>query len=186
MSAKKTVTQSFRLDEKILRRLSKEAQKQRVSLNTIVEHVLEDYVGLGYYIRRDNVLLLGSPLISAIFDEFSDETIRKIGDTFGENHPREILAAFGLPFTLENAVRLLEYQLSYGAHWFKEPEITRETDAWTIHLRHIINRKWSLYLSEYMTTMFKALGFQKMDTSVVDYSTTIRLKTPTQSGASTP
>ena len=48
MQPKKTVTQSFRLDEEVLKKLSEEALKQRISLNNLVDHVLEDHVGLGY------------------------------------------------------------------------------------------------------------------------------------------
>ena len=165
--SKKTVTQSFRFDAKIQKVLVTEAKTQRLSLNTLVSQILEDYVDFDRLAKRSRVVRFGPPSVAAIFNEFSEEVIRKIGAERGENHPKDMLGALGLPFTLDNAVRLVEHYLCKQAGWFEQTEIRKEPD-WTIHLRHGISRKWSLFLFEYVSAMFRTFKFHNIDSANVD------------------
>ena len=178
--SKKTVTQSFRLNARIQSVLVAEAERQRVSTNTLVNQILEDYVDYERYEKRAKVLRFGPPIVDTIFNEISEEVIRKIGATLGENHPREMLATMGQQsFTLEKAVELIEFYLSEHAGWFEPSEIRKEQEVWTIHLRHGINRKWSLFLCAYVTAMFQTLKFYKIEPSSVNrYSTTVSMRHP--------
>ncbi|MFQ5998308.1 MAG: hypothetical protein ACE5KO_03290 [Candidatus Bathyarchaeia archaeon] len=177
MKGRKSITQTIRLDTMTHQILSAEAGRQRVSFNTLVANLLEDYVEYGRFAKRFKFVRFGPPAIATIFNEFSDDDLTKIGSTLGKKHPREMLAVFGLSFTLENALRLLEYYLPEHAAWFKPPpDIKKEGEVWTIHLRHGINRKWSLFLCEYTTAMFQALQAHKIEPAdVQDYSTTLRM-----------
>jgi hypothetical protein len=156
--ARKTVTQTFRLDEKICDELSAEADAQRISLNSLVNRVLEEYVTVDRLAKRFQVMRLGRRLVAAIFDEISDESLKKLGETFGKTHPQEVLAAIGRPFTLDNIVDVFD-----RSNWSK-CQISRDGDALTLHLRHDLNRKWSLFLSEYVRAMFAAFGYRNIET----------------------
>ena len=156
-----------------------EAKTQRVSLNSLVSRVLEDYGVYGRHAKRAKILRFSPLIVATLLNEFSDEVIKKIGKKVGQNQPREILAAVGLPdFTLENVVRLMEYYLPEHAGWFEPWEISREPDVWTIHLSQGINRKWSLFLCEYVTAMFQTLKFHEIEKIVEEYSITIRMRPP--------
>lgn len=176
---RKTITQTFRFDTRIHDVLVDEAERQRVSLNTLVGRVLEDYVVHDRYAERAKCIVAGPPVIAAILDELSEEAIRKIGTTLGQSHPREMLAALDLPFTLENVVRLFEYYNCKHTAWCEPTEIRKEADVWTIHLRHGLNKKWSLFLCEYVTAMFQTFKFHEIEPGNVGiYSTTVRMRPP--------
>ncbi|MFQ5998589.1 MAG: hypothetical protein ACE5KO_04715 [Candidatus Bathyarchaeia archaeon] len=182
MVGKKTITQSFRLDAKIQRVIGAEAAKQRVSMNTLVNQVLDDFADYGRFTKQAKVVRFGPPIVDAIFNELSDESVMKIGMKIGETHPREMLSAISAGrFTVDNAVRLIEHYLSHHAGWYESTEIEKEPDVWTVHLRHGLRRKWSLFVCSYMKAMLQALKFHLIEiTHVDDFSTTLRMEPPSK------
>ena len=176
MTDKKTISQAFRFDVDTQKILVDEAHRQRVSLNVLVGHVLEDYAKWGIMTDRAKVVSLGPPVIAAIFRACSEEVVMKMGTELGKTHPIEMLASGGLAFVPESVKVLLEVWLCKYAHWFEPLEIKIDNETWQIHLIHGISRKWSLFLGEYMASMFKELGFQLKDKIVHPYSTTLKLK----------
>lgn len=178
---KKSVSQAFRLDVKTHDALVEEALKQRVSLNVLVNHVLEDYATYDRFAERTHVIRIGPPIVASFINEMSDETIIALGERFGAGHPKIVLVTVLLPFTLENVIRLVEVFLCRNAKWYTDCEFNRQQDVWEIYLSHVINRKWSLYLCEYMASLFSTLKFQPKEKIIEDYSTTLLLKIPNKS-----
>ena len=181
MSDKKSVSQAFRLDVNTHDALVEEARRQRVSLNVLVNHVLEDYASYDRFAERTHVIRIGPPIVASIINELSDETIIALGEKLGAGHPKIVLATLLLPFTLENVIRLVEVFLTRNAKWYTDCEFNRQQDVWEIHLSHVINKKWSLFLCEYMASLFGTLKFQPKEKIVQDYSTTLLMKIPDKS-----
>lgn len=178
MSHLKTITQTFRFDASTHEVLVGEARRQRVSMNVLVGHILDDYSKWGIMADRVKVVSFGPHVIAAIMHESPDEVIKKIATDLGETHPPLMLASDGLQFTPDSAKDLIEVGLSRYAHWFEPMKINIKNEIWQIHLIHGISRKWSLFLCEYMNTMFKALGFQLKEKTLQDHSTTLIFKIP--------
>ena len=178
MSRVKTVTQTFRFDANTHDVLVEEARRQRVSMNVLVGHLLDDYAKWGMMADRVRLLCFGPPVVASIFLECPDEVVKKIGNNLGESHPVLMLASDGLSLSPDTAKVLIEVWLSKYAHWFEPLQIKVENETWQIHLMHGISRKWSLFLCEYMNSMFETLGFQLKEKSLQDHSTTLIFKIP--------
>ena len=115
-----------------------------------------------------------TPTILTIFlNELSEETLEKVGRSMGREHPPEMLMSLGLSLTLQNARRLIGEYLSRFSHWF---EYEQTDDGSTILLRHHLNRKWSVFLSGYVSAMFEDLGYRVTNLRVSEYSTSIHLE----------
>jgi len=72
----------------------------------------------------------------------SPPMLKKLGETLGKTQPQEVLAAIVRPPTLENFIDVLE-----RSHWSK-CRISQNGDLLTLHLRHDLTHKWSLFLCE--------------------------------------
>jgi hypothetical protein len=105
--------------------------------------------------------------MTAILGQISEDAVRQVGAELGHRHPGEVLAALGRNLTVENILSLVEDILCKYAHWFDSCSIEKR-EVWKIHLRHSLGRKWSVYLSEYVSGMFEEMGFRKMEPTVVD------------------
>jgi hypothetical protein len=172
---RKTVTQTFRLDEQTCEELVAEADAQNSSLNALVNRVLEDYVTVDRFADCFQIMRFGRRLVAAIFDEISGESLKKLGETLGKTQPQEVLAAIGRPSTLENFIDVLE-----RSHWSK-CRISQDADVLTIHLRHDLTHKWSLFLCEYVCAMLAAFGYHNIETvDIGTHSVTTRFNSPSQ------
>jgi len=171
--SEKTATQTFRLDERVCKELAAEAEAQKISLNALVGHVLDDYVTVDRFANHFQVMRLGRGLVTDLFELISEENLKKIGAVFGKRHPHETIAAIGMPFVLESYARVMEKSC-----WAK-CRIVEKNRVWTIHLRHDLSMKWSLFLSEFACAALQILGYRNIEPPVVSSnSVTMRLSAP--------
>lgn len=178
LPGRKTITQTFRYDAHIHDVLVAEANKEKISLNALVSHLLERYIVFDRHADRVKVVHFGPPLVLALFNEISDKDLRKIGGLLGKSHPMNMLSALGMPFTSENAIRLVEEFLNIFSHWF-EVHINKSKDVWRVDLRHGIGRKWSIYICEYICSLFNNIGFQTIEPATMnEHSVILQFKPP--------
>jgi hypothetical protein len=169
--ARKTVTQTFRLDEKTCEELATEAKMQETSLNGLVTRILNDYVTVSRFADRFQVLRCGRHLTSAILEELSEESLRRIGGALGKTHPQGTLAAVGLPNELENLIMVME-----KSHWAKF-RLFQNGDDWNLFMKHDLGEKWSIFLSEYISRMLETLGHREISTSNMNpHSITVKFR----------
>jgi hypothetical protein len=169
----KTTTQTFRLDEGICKKLAAEAEAEKISLNALVGHVLDDYVTVDRFAKHFQVMRLSRHFVTDLFELISEEDLKKIGAAFGKRHLHETISAIGMPLVLESYVRLME-----KSHWAK-CRIVKENHVWTLHLRHDLSMKWSLFLSEYASTALQTLGYRNIEPlAMSSNSVTMRLSAP--------
>ena len=171
---RKDVLRSLRLTEETSRELCGEAERQSVSFSALTTTVLTKYLEYGRFAERYGTLTLSTSTIIAILDELSDETVAKLGKERGMMRPKELLASAGLDSSLGTTVQLVEKYLSQHARWF-DCTLREDPDGFLIHLRHHVNRKWSLFLSQYVTSMFREFGFKPTQITINDFTLTLKL-----------
>ncbi len=171
---RKDVLRSLRLTEETSRGLSDEAERQSVSFSSLVNTVLTKYLEYGRYAERYGELSFSHSTIIAILDALSDETVAKLGRERGKNRPKDMLASIGFNSSLANTVQLVEKYLSEHARWFN-CTLKEDQDGFLIHLSHHLNRKWSIYLGQYVSSMFREFGFKPAEVTVNEHTLILRL-----------
>lgn len=174
ISEKETIVQSLRIDAETHRILTEESESQNVSLNSLTSRILQDYAEYGRFANRYGTMRISPTTLTALLNELSDETIERVTQTLAKVRPRELLSSLGLDFTDQNAKRLITEFLSRHHHWFEANVTTGEKDM-MIHLRHRLNRKWSVFLSAHVSALFQEFGYKTVKTNMGDYSVTLRL-----------
>src|SRR5208283_6088726 len=103
----------------------------------------------------------------------SDETVANLGRERGKNRPKDMLASIGFNSSLANAVQLVEKYLSEHARWFN-CTVKEDQDGFLIHLSHHLNRKWSIYLGQYVSSMFREFGFKPAEITINESTLILR------------
>jgi len=171
---RKDVLRSLRLTEETSRELSNEAKRQSVSFSALTTTILTKYLEYGRFAERYGILTFGPSTITPILDALSDETVEQLGKELGKMRPKEILESTGLDSSLGNTVQVLEKFLSKHARWF-ECTLREDQDGFLIHLRHRLDRKWSIFLAQYVSSMFREFGFKPTEITISDFILSLRL-----------
>ena len=168
---KKTVGRSFRIDENLLNVLNEEAEKQGVSVNSLLNKLLQKYSYLRFMLRYGAITVTRKGF-SNILECCPDEALREKGLNAGSTIAKDLLLTMGLSPDYSFVVCLVEKLLSEFAGWF-ECDHHVKPDKEIMHLRHDLGRKWSIYIAGATQGMLTYVLKQKVDIEFTDSSVTV-------------
>jgi hypothetical protein len=170
---RKTVGRSFRIDEEWLNVLKEESEKQGVSVNSLLNRLLQQYAYLRYMLRYGAITLTRKGF-SAILDSCPEDKIRENGRNAGSKITKDLLSTMGVPPTYDFTVFLVKKLLSEFAGWFEcDHHIKRDKEI--LHLRHNLGIKWSIYVAEAASETFNSVLDKDVTTELSDSSVTITI-----------
>ncbi len=154
----KTVAKSFRVNGKALAAIQHEAERQNISLNTLVNQLLIDYAEFGRFIKRLGALRLTRKTFEAVLIAASEEQLASGARSAGKSAP---LALINSKWGKLTPSILLEYvrDLSSYANLYEYNEMTEEGKQ-TITLMHELGPKWSIFLANYLGEAFSAAAMK--------------------------
>ena len=154
----RTIAKSFRVNEKSLAALQEEANRQSVSVNTLVNQLLLDYSEFGRFLQRINALRLSRKTFQEILNAISEDNMLKAGTVAGKSAPSTIIASKWGKITLNTVIEFI-HDLSAYANLFEYSE-KNENEKWTVTLMHELGPKWSAFITNYIGEAFLAAGVQ--------------------------
>ena len=156
--AGKTVTTTFRIDEKAFQAIQEDAKKQNVSVNTLVNQLLLGYANYDRVMKRFQMMKIPASTFKTVLDGSSEEAIKAAAKAAGESIAKTFVVAISGSFTLENILEGFRTSASY-INAFEYSEFPH-TDSVTITLTHNFGRKGNIFLREWIQTMFGELHLQ--------------------------
>ena len=170
---RKTIGRSFRIDEEWIKVLNEEAEKQGISVNSLMNRLLQQYAHIRYMLRYGAITLTRKGF-SAILESCPEESIRINARNAGSTIANDIHRTIGAPSNYNYMVFLIKQLLSDFANWFEcDHHIRRSKEIF--HLRHDLGTNWSIYLAEAASEMFKTVLHKKVTTEISDSSATITI-----------
>ena len=170
---RKTVGRSFRIAKEWLNVLTEEAEKQGVSVNSLLNRLLQQYAYLRYMLRY-GAITLTSKGFSGILECCPENKIRENGRNAGSTITRDMLLTMGVTPNYSFLVSLIKKLLSEFAGWFECDHHVKQ-DKETLHLRHDLGIKWSIYVEAAASEMFKSVLNEEVTTEISDSSVTITI-----------
>ena len=170
---RKTVGRSFRIDEKWIKVLNDEAEKQGISVNALLNRILQQYAFLRYMLRYGAITLTHKGF-SGILESCSEDKVRENARKAGSTIARDILLTMGAEANYTFLVSLYKQLLSEFAGWFECDHHVRQAKE-IFHLRHELGNKWSIYLAEAASEMFKSILNKEVAIEFSDSSVTITI-----------
>jgi len=170
---RKTVGRSFRIDEEWLNVLTEEAEKQGVSVNSLLNRLLQQYAYLRYMLRY-GAITLTSKGFYAILECCPENKIRENGRNAGSTITRDMLLTMGVTPDYSFVILLIKKILSEFAGWFKcDHHVKRDKEI--LHFRHDLGIKWSIYVEAAASETFNSILGKKVTTEISDSSVTITI-----------
>jgi hypothetical protein len=178
---RKTVGRSFRVDQEWLTVLTEESERQGISVNSLLNKLLQQYAYLRYMMRFGAVTLTRKGLVN-LLECCPEEQIREKGVIAGAETTKDLLLTMGVTPSYSFIVALVKKLLSEFAGWF-ECDHHIKPDKEVLHLRHELGRKWSIYLSGVAEGTFSSILKKGMNIEYSDYSVTITIDKQTINGS---
>ena len=170
---RKTVGRSFRIDEEWLEVLNEEAEKQGISVNSLLNRLLQQYAYIRYMLRYGAITVTRKGF-SNILESCPDDKVRENGRNAGSTLTRDLLLTMGVTPSYSFVILLVKKILSEFAGWFEcDHHIKRDKEI--LHLRHDLGIKWSIYLSGVAAGTFDSILDKEVKIEFSDYSVTITI-----------
>jgi hypothetical protein len=173
----KTVTRTFRVSEEWDDILRKEAEKQGISVNVLVNLILRRYARFDRWTRNSNIISLTEDSFRIIMRGIPLENLAKAGEMRGPPVIQSIIDIMGLPSNYESFTFLMTNFFGAGyALWFRCHRHSHGNRD-IFHLQHNLGRKWSVFLENYFRSYLKTLNIE-CETIVYDYAVNIKVHRP--------
>ena len=155
------ITQSIRIDDGVYATLQKEASSKSVSMNNLVNQVLNRYVEFDRFVSKFQFLFFHKNLVLRGLQGFNEKDVRGVGNGVGAAFAKDAFLTMGLPFNKDSMKYFIETVVSGYKNFGKcerHPVGTKEL----FYLRHDLGPKWSAFLSGYVSGAFKSVLGQEL------------------------
>ena len=146
------VTRTFRIENKYDESLREEAEKKGISVNNLANQILKRYTESIRYFGRGQSITLSPRTFEHIISGLSDEEIMDAGKKSGRSLPKDRLLMRGMPINRESVIWYITDVLGGYNDWFT-CDIHERKDHTFLHLRHVYNMKWSIFVKNYIETL---------------------------------
>ncbi len=168
---KRTATMTFRIDEHVLNMLKKESGRRDISLNTIVNHVLKQYVEWDMYASKVGMVPMLKPVVSALFDKMTPQETIELASKVGHTATHDIALFMKSKMDLHSFLSWFEMKMKNSSIEFSH-RLVNYTHTYVI--KHELGYNWSLYQKTLLELMFSQIFGKQIDTSV--YDTTLKFQ----------
>ena len=159
LSAKKSSTITFRLDDEIIKRLRDESQKRQVSTNTLANQALRRFLEWDIYEPVSGFVMINKPVFVEVFGKMKQEEIVSVASKIGKNEVRDI-ALF-----MKGKMDLLSF-----LSWFETRMINSSVQVshitndglHTYVMKHDIGKNWSVYHKTILELIFSEVFNRKV------------------------
>ena len=136
--------------------LKEEANCKGISINCLLNQIIERYVFSYRFIDVFPCLVVPSEMIKGLLDGLTEQQLIKEGESAGSFVPKHSLFLKGLTPNLEDIMLCMENMVSQHSNWYQF-KCHKTNGKITMLLRHHLGRKWSIYLQAYYIALFKKL-----------------------------
>ena len=170
------VTRTFRIESKYDKALREEANKRGTSVNNLANHILKQFTESGRFSERGQNITFATQSFENFLNCLDEQELLDSGQDSGSKNPHDRLLMRGMKIDRASLLWYLKEILDVYNDWFI-CDMHERKDHTLIHLRHSYNKKWSVFLENYLKAMFSDL-LDINDIKVDITNKTVSLKLP--------
>lgn len=148
---------TFRINDKKLEALRNIADEKHISLNTLVNNILDNFVEWEYHAPRVGFVPMQKTVLKDLFDATPDETIIKIAIKAADNFRDELLMIYG-KVDLESMVSFTKNRITRSGFVLREFESSNEEGERKMVIKHDVGPKWALFSKTYIERLINNVG----------------------------
>jgi len=168
---RRTENRSFRIDSGVLSGLEEEAGRKKVSVNTLVNQLLAEYIEVERHRKRLGTVEISASAFLLLLATASEEDIRRAGSVSGPSVVKAYMLSKWGHESVPNILKFIRENASVtGLYDYSEAASSPKT----ITLTHSMGKKWSVYMASFFTAAFEEAG-QKIQVEVAEQAVGIKL-----------
>jgi len=172
VSKKKTSTITFRIDEDNDYKLRKIAQDKNISLNTLANQILGNYVQLERYMEKFGVLMMSHDAFSAIIDILDEKQLIQLASDIGSKEPKEFILFKWKDVNSDIVAEFIRTYFEHCGYGTCDLEKTERGIAVSIH--HQLGQKGTVFLKTFLESLIQSTLEKSCKTIMTENSVTIR------------
>jgi short-subunit dehydrogenase len=172
--AKKNITMTFRLDENVITTLRAESERRHISLNTIVNQILQRYVEWDMYESKVGLISMLKPVVAELFKKTNKQEIIDLATSIGKNATNDAALFMKNKMDVDSFLSWLDVRMKNSS-----VEISRsiEGSTHTYILKHDLGENYSLFQKTVLELIFNDVLRKHIDCSFSDTILSFRFST---------
>ena len=147
---------SFRIEEQWINVLREEAERQGRSVNSLMNLILQNYSQHWRWAERLNAMFITSHTLSQIVNCCPENRLEEIAKESGSIGAKDALRTMGVIPTYAHITEFIKNNMGKFGNWFDYSQHTRGRTE-IIHLRHTLDKNWSIFIAQEIKTMFQSI-----------------------------
>lgn len=176
---KTTITRTFRIKDEWDLVLHEEAERQKISVNVLIDKILRRYCLFGRFTDRINILNFSNRTVKELIKFITAEKLAEEGKKLGSLDAIDFFNSLGYPTKYDTFVYLVTEHFGNPNHnrWFQCFHHKMPNQD-LFHLQHNLGRKWSVFLDSYLRSLLRTINKTKIDSRIYDFAVTLKIKRP--------
>ena len=168
---KRSVTMTFRIDERIMKLLRNESERRDISLNILVNHALKQFVEWDMYASKAGMIPVAKPVVSALFDKMTPQETIELASKVGHSAIHDIALFMQSKMDLQSFLSWFEMKMKNSSIEFSHRLVNC---THTYVMKHELGYNWSLYQKTLLQIMFGEIFEKQIDISIYDTTITFQ------------
>jgi predicted DNA binding CopG/RHH family protein len=153
---------TFRIESRKLEALRNDAEEKQVSLNTLVNQILTNYIEWDMIAAKAGYVILQKDVLRELFGSTDAETLKRIAAHSVSSSKDTLLLMMG-DYNLDVYLSLVKNRAKKSGFIYRE---YREEKTRKIVIQHDMGRHWSVFFKEHTEQIIHAIGYKAR----VDYT----------------
>jgi hypothetical protein len=154
---KKTDNVSIRIDSKLSSRLHEKCEEQKISLNTLINHILEKQVNWNDLASEMGWITIFRSTFCELLDSASKDTVQKIATSAGNTDLKNSLNYFYGHISLDSILDL--YKKRFQSMNVKFRLLSSDGKS-KIIIQHDLGKNWPYLIVTQMSTVLNDVGYR--------------------------
>lgn len=171
----KTITRSFRIDQEAFNGLAEDAERKKITVNTLVNQLFMAHKDFDRYFERIGVIKISAATFSLMLSAAPEDRIAEVGRKAGMDIPRSIIIAKNGNLSLQTVLSFLRMMSQYANLFEYNEVVSFDGQSKIITLMHNLGRNGSEFLIHYVKAIFEGISLEPK-TSWSEHSVVIELR----------
>ncbi len=172
----RSVPTTFRVDADVFDAVSTLADKEKTSVNAVVNRALRRYVEWEIFAEKFGLQSVTGATITKLFDLVTEKQTRELGEHYGRNIAPELITFWFKKLDFATVLKALDLLgMRYGRLFHFD--YVFDGEKYTLFIRHERGMKLSIYYEAAAKALFGKLGIRP-ETSVTDSQVTVVVSAP--------
>ena len=156
----KSQTITFRLDPALIKEIKRDAELDKINVNTLVTQILSNHILWERYERKLGLLPMTKPFVQYSINKMKNEEIVQLAEEVEKDTFSDILNFMKGEYSIEEFIEIIRSWI-YVA-WMQH-DVNSEKSGYTLKINHDLGEKWSLYVKTLITELFHDIIQKRLD-----------------------